>query len=73
MAETMDCVLESRAKSPPIRTVRQTARETGVPEHLIRAGIREGWVPGFPRGNRFYVQVDRFLEYLNGDCTAARR
>lgn len=58
---------------PRIMTSRKAAKETNLPEHMIRMGIKEGWVPGFPRGNRFYVNVDQLIAYLNNCGTTVRR
>ena len=53
-------------------TVRQTARELGIPETVIRRLLKAGNVPGFRTGNRDYINVERFRETLNGMTVAAR-
>lgn len=45
-------------------TIRQTAQIVGVPHDRIRAWQKEGLVPGFFSGSRFYVNVPRFKAKL---------
>ena len=73
MEGTGQGVQDSRATCPRIMTARKAAKETNIPEHLIRVGIREGWTPGFWRGNRYYVNVDALITYLNNCGTTVRR
>lgn len=61
------------ALCPRFMPSRKAAKETNLPEHVIRMGIKEGWVPGFPRGNRFYVNVDQLIAYLKSVGSADRR
>ena len=46
-------------------TIRQTARELGIPAGFIRKEEKAGRVPGFKSGERVYVDVARFREALS--------
>lgn len=39
-------------------TVKETSKECGVPENLLRNLIKEGKCPGIYSGTRFYINVD---------------
>ena len=53
------------------RTIRQVARELGVPEHLIRSLVAQGTCPGIYSGTRFLVHVDALREYLDKESRRA--
>ena len=46
-------------------TIRQTARELGIPVGFIRKEEKAGRVPGFKSGERVYVDVPAFREALS--------
>ena len=48
------------------QTIRQAAAALGVPEFRIRAWVKQGNVPGFWSGTRFYVNVPAFHDNLAG-------
>lgn len=50
---------------PRFLTIRQTTRETGISESLIRHLVREGRCPGFYSGSRYTVNVDALVEMLS--------
>lgn len=41
-----------------LRTIRQTAREAGLPEYLVRQLARTGQIPTLRAGNRVYINTD---------------
>lgn len=45
-------------------SIRQTAKQTGLAESFIRAAVKKKQVPGFYSGNKFLVNVPRFLAAL---------
>lgn len=47
------------------QTIRQTARNAGLPEHHLRQLVKRGECPGFYAGTRFYVNVDALTEQLD--------
>lgn len=47
------------------QTIRQTARNTGLPEHHLRQLVKRHECPGFYAGTRFYVNVDALTEQLD--------
>lgn len=49
---------------PEYKTIRQTARQTGLPEHHLRQLVKRGECPGFYAGTRFYVNIDALIEQL---------
>lgn len=51
---------------PALPTIRQAAKLTGYPEHLIRDIVSRGLVVSIPAGNRRYVNLDSLLNYING-------
>lgn len=51
---------------PALPTIRQAAKLTGYPEHLIRDLVSKGLVRSVPAGNRRYVNMNSLLDYING-------
>ena len=47
-----------------IATINEAEKETNIPASRIRKWVKIGIVPGFFSGNRFYVNVDKFLEMV---------
>ena len=54
------------------RTIRQTARELIIPEHLIRRLVAKGTCPGVYSGTRFLVHVEALQEYLDLESRRAK-
>lgn len=52
---------------PILRTIRQEAAATGVPEHFIRRLVKVGKVHAVYSGNRAYVLHDSLVDFLNGE------
>ena len=48
----------------------KVAPESGIPEYRIRQMIKEGIVPGFYAGRKYFINVDAFLEMLQQMGTA---
>ena len=53
-------------KAPRMLTIRETAATGVLPEHALRAGVKQGWVPHIKVGNKALVNYDRLVAYLNG-------
>lgn len=53
------------SESKPFQTVKETVRTTGLSEHFLRTGIKEGKVPVVQSGKKFFVNVPKLLERLN--------
>ncbi len=49
----------------PFQTVKEAVRTTGLSEHFIRSGIKEGTVPFVQSGKKFFVNIPKLLERLN--------
>lgn len=45
-------------------TIRQTAATGILPENRLRTMQKEGRLPGFKEGNRFFVDVEQLEEML---------
>lgn len=50
---------------PRMRTIKETAKITGVPEYRIRVMCRERQIAAIQNGKRWLVNLDRFIDYLN--------
>lgn len=48
-----------------ISTVRPFSKKNGIPEHLVRSWIKQGILPGFYQGTRFYIHETQALEMLD--------
>lgn len=46
------------------QTIRQTARSLQLPESVLRTWGKQGRLPGFQHGNRFYVDAPRLMADL---------
>ena len=46
------------------QTIRETVKSEGIPETALRRLVRDGRVPGFYAGNRFYINVSALREQL---------
>jgi hypothetical protein len=66
----MDANTRNAVNAPRMLTIRETARLGILPESALRAGVKQGWVPGIYSGVKFFVNVDRLIEYLNGNKNA---
>ncbi len=66
----MDNITVSRPL-PRMRTIRETAKITNFPVHAIRVLVRENKIVYVKIGNKTLVNVDRFIDYLNGERGAA--
>ena len=46
-------------------TIKQAAQELEISEWTLRQMVKEKKVPGFYRGNRFYVNLEMLKEQFN--------
>lgn len=51
-------------------TIRQEAKESGVPEYLIRRMVKANQVPCLYSGNRCYVDHVMFMEKISTLCNS---
>ena len=54
-----------RAAAPRMRTITETAKETGFPVHAIRQLVKHDKIVYVMCGTKALVNLDRFIEYLN--------
>lgn len=52
---------------PRMRTIRQTAKETGFPEHALRILVKEDKITYVMCGSRVLINLDEFIKFLNGE------
>ena len=60
-------------QAPRYKTIRATARETGISAYRLRMWYAEGALPGFAAGNRWMVDVPALLAQLRGQQGAETR
>ena len=53
--------------TPIMRTIRNEAKATGLPEHLLRSLVKQGKVRVIYAGTRAYVNHSSVCSYLNGE------
>ncbi len=51
---------------PRMRTIKQTATELGLPEYFVRSLVKQNQVTYVKAGKKVLINLDRFIEYLNG-------
>ncbi len=70
--KVLDCtdtqpVMLENLKPPRMETITTTAEILHVPVHFVRAKVKNGEVVAVKAGRRYLVNVDKFIEYLNGN------
>ena len=58
--------MDNETKIPRMEGIKRTADILGLPVHFVRAKVLSGEVVAVRAGRRFLVNVDKFIEYLNG-------
>ena len=53
------------SKLPKMRTIKQTAQETGLHEHFIRQLVKQNKIVYVRAGNKSLVNLDSLINYLN--------
>ena len=54
-------------------TIRNTAKEYGISEWVLRGMVKRGECPGFYSGTRFYIAVEQLLEKMCGYPVVGRK
>lgn len=49
---------------PRMRTIKQTAEETGLHEYFIRQLVKQDKIKYVKAGRKVLVNLDKFIEYL---------
>lgn len=52
---------------PRMRTVNETARELHLPVYALRQWIKSGAIPAIYCGKKALLNLDRVIEFLNGE------
>ena len=55
---------------PKMRTIKETAKETGLAYNYIRNLCLQNKIVYVRAGNKYLVNVDKLIEYLNTGATA---
>ena len=50
---------------PRMRTIKQGAKEAGIPEHFLRQLVKQNKVVYVKAGNKFLVNFDYLVDFLN--------
>ena len=50
---------------PRMRTIKETAVDTGIPYHTIRQWCLEGKITHIKAGCKYLVNLDKFIDFLN--------
>jgi len=51
--------------APRMRTINETAKETGFPAHAIRQLVKDHKIVFVLCGSKVLINLDKFIEYLN--------
>lgn len=54
----------TRDSVPKMMTIKQVASTGLLPEHALRTGVKEGWVPCIKSASRVYINYDKLIEVL---------
>jgi len=54
---------------PRMRTIKEASIETGLPYHTIRQLCLDGKITYIKAGNKYLVNLDRFIDFLNAGVT----
>lgn len=57
----------STQKIPRMLGIRETAQLFGLPQHFVRQLVIKGEIISVKAGNRYLVNCDKLVEYLNGE------
>lgn len=55
----------TRTDAPCFMTISQVSALGIVTQHYLRQAVKEGTVPGFYAGNRFYINVKKLMQKLD--------
>lgn len=51
---------------PRMRTIKQTAAETGVAEYFVRRLVKQDKIKYVQAGRKVLINLDLFIDFLNG-------
>lgn len=57
-------IIESRQQ---FVTVKQAVKSTGLSEHFIRDGLKNGRIPHLKVGVKYLINLPQFVEWLNAE------
>lgn len=50
---------------PRMRTIKQTAQETGLHEYFVRQLVKQGRIRYISAGRKVLINLDLFVDFLN--------
>ncbi len=50
---------------PRMRSIKEVVEETGIPYHTIRQWCISGMIIYIKTGNKYLINFDKFIEFLN--------
>lgn len=63
--------IEVKNNVPRMRTIKQTAQETGLHEYFIRQLVKQDKIKYIKAGRKTLINLDLFIDYLNNGEGAA--
>lgn len=52
-------------KMPTMMSIKEAAQKTNLPEYTIRKLVTDKKVPAINTGKKYYVNLEKFIEFLN--------
>ena len=63
-------IMNNMVIMPRMRTIKQTAAELGLPEYFVRTLVKQEQIAYVRAGRKVLINLDKFIEYLNGATKA---
>ncbi|USF28509.1 hypothetical protein N510_003471 [Firmicutes bacterium ASF500] len=63
---TLNAPTAAEVAIPRMTTIRETAKTTGISEYAVRKLIKKNEVVYVKAGAKYLVNLDRFVDFLNG-------
>lgn len=57
---------------PKMCTIKETAEQFGLPEYRVRQWCKSGEIVCVQCGNRYLINLDKLVAYLNGEKPPAK-
>jgi len=67
MADVMNSPQTVNLKAPRMETIHCTSVILNIPEHFVRAKVLSGEVVAVKAGRKYLVNIDKFIDFLNGE------
>ena len=57
--------VQTKKPLPRMRTIKQTAQETGLHEYFVRQLVKQNKIRYISAGRKTLINLDLFIDYLN--------